>query len=360
MPSTVNVLERGLLVLEAVERAVHPMNIQELAAAVGLQRLAVFRALKTLEQRGYVGRNHEKRYFARRRRRPLLGYLGPFPENSFREDLSRSLQRAAVEANFDLMVLDNQPEDAEGLLRNAATLLEAKADIVLFFQPMERLGHLLADELARAQVRFVTIERTIQGGVYFGANNFQAGRLAGTALGKHARSKWRGEFGSVVLLEGSQSGTDVQARLAGVSIGLEDQVGVIDEARVIHLRGAGQRDVSEAGMRDLLRRMPDRERMLVFAFNDLSAVGAAEAVRAAGRLDRVVIVGQNASAEGRAEMRREDTPMVASIAYFPERYGEKILGICRSWLQGEAVGPVVYTEHLVVHRGNLEVLYGGR
>src|SRR5207302_8320377 len=47
-------LDKGLTVLEAVERAPHLPTIQELARITGIQRLAVYRLLCTLEQRGYV------------------------------------------------------------------------------------------------------------------------------------------------------------------------------------------------------------------------------------------------------------------------------------------------------------------
>ena len=59
-------LDKGLTVLEAVEKAAQPPTIQELARITGIQRLAVYRLLCTLEQRGYVIRDDDKHYRAHR------------------------------------------------------------------------------------------------------------------------------------------------------------------------------------------------------------------------------------------------------------------------------------------------------
>ena len=93
--ASASVLDKGLSVLEAVERAPTPASIQEIARVTGVQRLAVSRILATLEQRGYVLREDSKRYRpATRRHRLKLGYVAPLTGNAFREDLARSLQEA--------------------------------------------------------------------------------------------------------------------------------------------------------------------------------------------------------------------------------------------------------------------------
>ena len=96
--------EKGLMVLETIERAAHPLTLQEIAAESGIQRLAVYRLASVLEQRGYVRRGQDKRYRAvKRRRRLLLGYAGPHAGNTFRVDLATSLQRAAEAHEADLI-----------------------------------------------------------------------------------------------------------------------------------------------------------------------------------------------------------------------------------------------------------------
>ncbi len=351
-------LERGLTVLETVERAVHPMNIQEIAAATGIQRLAVYRLLNTLEDRGYVRRGDDKRYrAASRRRRLLIGYCAPLAGNAFRVDLAASIQGAAADAGIDIMMLGNEPDDSSAALKNAGILVEAKADLALFFQPVERVGHMLSDRLQNAGVRFVTLERAIQGGFYFGANNYLAGKLAGHALGQFAKTKWRGGFDRVVLVEASQASSNLHARLAGALIGLRDVVGAVDESRVVLLHSDIAGETSRVVMSRYLKSLRAGTRLLVSCFNDLTAVGVAQAVREAGRAGDVAIVGHNAAREGREELRRPGSPFIASVAYFPELYGPKLMRLAESIVAGDAVPPAIYIEHRVIDRENVDLLY---
>jgi ribose transport system substrate-binding protein len=354
-------LDKGLSVLEAVEKAAQPVSIQEVARLTGIQRLAVYRLLSTLEQRGYVIRDDAKQYRpAGRRRRLLVGYAAPLTGNWFRVDLTASLRLAAERAGMELLVSDNAEEDVAAAMENTERLISAGADVVIFFQPLESLGHIMADRLFQARIPFITVERPIHGGVYYGANNYQAGKMAGVALGRFAKSTWRGRFDRVVLLETERTSTNVQARVAGVLVGLREVLGEIEDTRIVHLNGRGHLESSQDAMAGLLRRTPAGTRMLISGFNDLSAVGALGAVRAAGRENDVAIVGQNAAREGQAEIRKRGSRMVASVAYFPERYGPNLVRLAADVAAGRHVPPALYTDHLVLDRENIDRVYGRR
>jgi ribose transport system substrate-binding protein len=362
MSSQRGILDKGLTVLEAVERASAPLTIQEVAARTGFQRLAVARILQTLELRGYVRRGEDRRYSATlRRHRPRIGYFGPLRGNQFRVAVADSLRRAAAERGVDLTLLDHAEDDADAAAAHAHTLAgPPSVDVAIFFEPQEPIGHRVGSILFEAHVPFITVERPIDGGIYFGANNFQAGKLAGETLGRHAASRWAGRFDHLVLLEGPPTTTTVQARLAGVLVGLRSTLGGEDaEARVVHLEGGQHEESSREAMAVLLKGLPGRARLLVAGFNDLAARGALEAVRAAGRETHVAIVGHNAASEGRAALRRPGSPLIASIAFFPERYGARLIQLAESLIAGEPVPPAVYTDHRVLHAGNVDALYPG-
>ncbi|MGE0132850.1 MAG: substrate-binding domain-containing protein [Blastocatellales bacterium] len=351
-------LEKGLIVLETVEKAARPLSIQEVVAATGIQRLAVYRLLTTLEARGYVRRSDDKRYQGTlRRRRVVVGYAAPLTGNWFRVDLTASIREAAAQAGFDLIVLDNNEDDAEAALRNVQELVERQVDVALFFEPVEAIGHLVAERLLSAGIPFITIERPLQGGIYFGANNYQAGKLAGAALGQFTLRRWRGRFDRVVLVETAHPAAHVPARVAGVLVGLRETLGALDESAVIHLDGKLHQDTSRAAMAGLLPRIKPGSRLLVAGFNDLSAIGAMEAIRAAGRERDVAVVGQNATREAHAEIRRRNSRFIASVAYFPELYGAKLLRLVSAIVNGEQAPPAVYTDHLVLDRENIDEFY---
>jgi ribose transport system substrate-binding protein len=236
-------------------------------------------------------------------------------------------------------------------------MVAAGADVVMFFQPVESIGHIMADLLFRANIPFITVERPIQGGIYYGANNYQAGKMAGVALGRFAQRSWKSRFDGVVLVETARTSTNVQARVAGVLVGLREVLGEIEESQVVHLDGKAHLESSEAAMAELLKKIPIGKRLLISGFNDVSAVGALRAVRAARRESEVAIVGQNAAREGQMEIRRRNSRMIASVAYFPERYGPNLVRLAMEVAAGRQVSPAVYTEHLVLDRENIDRVY---
>ena len=126
------------------------------------------------------------------------------------------LPRSAIE-------VDNNEDDSQAGLRNAQILVDAKVDLAVLFEPVESIGHAMADRLYHAGIPFITIDVPLQGGVYFGANNYQAGKMAGMVLARFAAEHWRGSFDRVVLVESSSVGPNVQARLTGVLVGIRDR-----------------------------------------------------------------------------------------------------------------------------------------
>jgi ribose transport system substrate-binding protein len=88
--------------------------------------------------------------------------------------------------------------------------------------------------------------------------------------------------------------------------------------------------------------------VLVGAVNDPSALGALRAFQEAGRAESCALMGQNASPEGRAELRRPGTRLTGSVAYFPERYGASIVALALDILHRRSVPPAVFAKHQLV------------
>lgn len=352
-------LEKGLQILELLERASKPLSIQEIARATAIQRVAVFRLLCTLERGGYVQRLESKKYRSTmRRRRILIGYCAPLTGSSFRRALAASIQRAARDSNVDLLAIDNREDDSQEGLRSAQVLVDARVDLAMVFEPLQSIGVVVADRFFRAGIPFISIEVPLPGGVYFGANNYQAGKLAGEVLAGFAAEHWKGRFDRVLLVESSAVGGNVQARLTGVLVGLREKLGAVDESKVVHLDGRSHFETSREVVGTLLAGLPKGAHLLISGFNDQTALGALQAVRAAQRERDVAIVGQNACEEGREEIRNPASRFIASIAYFPERYGSRLIRLSQSILNREPVPPAVYTEHVVLDRANIDEYYG--
>jgi len=351
-------LEKGLTVLELLERSGHPLRIQEIVSETGFERGGVFRILCTLEDCGYIERLHDKRYRANfRRRRPRLGYSAPLSGTPFRRDVTSGIEKAAAAASIELIMLNSSGTNPDEDVVNAQVFIDAKVDIVIMFQPLDLVAHVLADRFVAAGLPVIAVENPIPGAIFFGGNNYRAGLMAGNALGSFARDRWNRHFDRLILLESSLTPPATRARLSGTVEGLRQILSGFPDSSIIHLDGLADREKTRAVMAKLLQTLPPENLLLVSAFNDPSAIGAVEAIRAAGRENTAAVVGQNGTAESRAEMCRPGTPLIGSVAYFPEQYGDKLVTLVRAILNREKTPLALYTEHVLLDRSNLRRYY---
>ena len=91
-------------------------------------------------------------------------------------------------------------------------------------------------------------------------------------------------------------------RLTGMLVGINLVLPTAKNCRVTHLNGDGDLGPSFEVVRKYIRGSRSR-RQVVGAINDVSAIGALRAFEEAGRADTCAVMGQNASPEGRAELR---------------------------------------------------------
>jgi ribose transport system substrate-binding protein len=68
-------------------------------------------------------------------------------------------------------------------------------------------------------------------------------------------------------------------------------------------------------------------------------------------------MGQNASHEGREQLRRLGTRMIGSVAYFPERYGAALIRLVLDILDGKDVPGSTFTDHKLVTPANVNHFY---
>jgi ribose transport system substrate-binding protein len=145
--------------------------------------------------------------------------------------------------------------------------------------------------------------------------------------------------------------------LLGQIDGLEEVVGEIDATKRIYLDSGNTSEQSQTEMLNALKDLPDQHRIAVVTINDDAAIGALSAARELGREADVVIVGQGADRIARGEIRHPDSRIIGSTAYWPERYGEKLIPLAVKILQGQAVPPAVHIDHEFINADNIDAFY---
>jgi ribose transport system substrate-binding protein len=345
--------------LRAFRSAGEILRLRDVVQRTSFRKGLAFRLLRTLHYCGFLEKVDATGYrlaaVAGRRKRYRIGYAAQGHDSSFAREVGASLHRAADREGVELLVLDNryQPKVA---LRNAERLVREGVDLVIEFQTDEDVAATIAARYHEVSLPFIAIDMPHPGGTYFGANNYQAGLLAGRFLGQWARTRWSGQVDALFLLGLGRAGSLVQSRMSGALAGFRESLRTGDACPVTMLDGDGQFGTSLERVRKHLQRTVARY-VLVAAANDASALGAARAFQEAGRAGQCAVVGQNGEPDARAELRRPSTPFVASVGYFPELYGDGLIKLSFDLLSSRQTPPAVFIRHHLVTVENVDHFY---
>ncbi len=158
---------------------------------------------------------------------------------------------------------------------------------------------------------------------FIGSDNYDGGRLAGEHIARVLKESAR-----VALLEGIPGHETADSRLRG----FRDAVAGADQVKIVASQTANaERDQGFNVTQNLLQ--AHRDLNAIFAGNDLMALGAVEAVAAAGRTGEIKIIGFDAIEEARKEIAAGR--MEASVAQNPAEMGRLAVEYAVKALHGE-------------------------
>ena len=358
-PYLVKAVMHAAQLFSAFRSSGEALPLREIAARSGLPKSMTFRLLYTLERCGMlekVGENLYRSHLRPFKQRPFrLGYAAQGTDYQFSKEISTSLQRAAAAHGIELISVDNR-YNAKIAQRNADVLVREKVDLVIEFQTDEHVAPIVAAKYREAGIPLIALEIPHPGATYYGANNYEAGLIGGRHLGRWARQQRYGDADEIIFLTLDRAGNLPRMRLTGMLVGMKEICPALEACKVTYLDGDGKLGESFEAMRRHLRGSRARG-FLIGAINDPSALGALRAMQEAGRVANCAIMGQNASPEGRAELRQPGTRLVGSVAYFPERYGADIVAVALDLLNRRAVPPAVFAIHQLVTPDKVDHIY---
>ena len=349
---------RACEVMKAFHSLGEELTLNEVMERARLPKTTTFRLLRTLIHGGLLERApagvYRNRFGPVAGKRLRIGFASQ-GGTEFSQEVARSIETVAARENIDLITVDNRYSAREAL-RNADLLIRERVDLVLEFQTYERVAPVIAAKFLEAKTPVIAIEVPHPGATYFGANNYKAGLIAGKALGRWCKEHWKGRVDRLLLIELPIAGSLVELRTTGFADGLRAEMPEIANVPVVHLNGRGDFDQVLETVRQFLRRAKAK-RTLIGTVNDISALAALRAYEEVGALDKCAVASQNAIRDARNEIRRPDSRLIGSVAYFPERYGNDVIPLAMSILQGKPVAPAMFVRHQFITRRNVDLLY---
>jgi len=252
--------------------------------------------------------------------RPVVALVVKTLNNPFFIDMQRGAEEAAKVHNVQLLVQAAEREvDVERQMQIVENLIQRRVSALLITPSGSREIVSAIVKANRAGIPVLILDTradaaamAAEGGsaaTFIGSDNYEGGRIAG----EHLIARMNGQA-RVAVLEGIPGHETGDARLRGFRDALRGHAGM----QIIVSQPANwERDLGFNVTQNLLQAHPTVNAL--FAASDLMALGALEAIAAAGRTGQIAVVGFDAITEARASIAKGT--MAASIAQSPAQMG---------------------------------------
>jgi ribose transport system substrate-binding protein len=272
----------------------------------------------------------------------LLSMKGPGAGNPFWAAVEAGAQAKAEELGVELVVLAPPVEsDIQSQIAQVEDQL-TKGINALAIAPTDPTALApIVDQAIQAGVGVVFVDTmgSNEGVTFIGTNNAEGAKLAADFICQNI------EPGSdVAILQGIITQSTGQARAEGAHNGLtECGMNIVAEQPADWDRAMGQ-----SVMENIITGNPNLK--AVFASNDNMALGAVEALRAAGMLEQVMVVGFDANPDAAASVMAGE--MTATVAQNPTNMGALGVENALKVANGETIEPNIDTGTVLVTSEN--------
>lgn len=287
-----------------------------------------------------------------------VGYANLSDHSNFCKMVRNSIVEQCAARGWDLVCVDNN-SDAQTAVKNASDLVTLGCDYVIEFNVDESVAPAIMDIFNEAGIPVIAVDIAHPGAIFFGADNTYAGTLAGETAGKWINENWNGELEYVVEITQPDAGEAVAPRVGAFPTGLSNVGITVDEANIIEIDGKNDSATQQSLFAAFLQAHPDATKIAVATIDDTAGNAVYSAAEIAGRADQVVVVSQNCTADFVEPMYacNGETNWIASIGYFPNRYGEWICPIIEKMIAGEELEENYYIDHLAIDWSNIKEYY---
>jgi ribose transport system substrate-binding protein len=252
--------------------------------------------------------------------KPRIAMVLKTLNNPFFIDMQRGAEDAARRLNVDLTVQAAEREtDVEKQMQIIENLVETGVNALAIAPSGSKEVVAAVAKANAANIPVVIVDDKVDAqaakdaGVhweaYVGSDNVEGGRIAGRYLTQLTNGN-----ANVALLEGIPGHQTGDARLKGFKEAIQSSPGI----RIVASQTANwERDQGFNVFQNMLQAHPDID--AVFACNDMMALGAVEAIRAAGKTGKIHVIGFDAIDDARKAIAAGT--MDGSVAQFPSEMG---------------------------------------
>jgi len=257
--------------------------------------------------------------------------------------------RAAELGNIDVIVLDARTDPGRQLAQ-VEDLIQQKVDVILLSPWDPDPGGSCVEAANKANIPVIVLDVGVNSGkieTFIVSDNLKGGELAGEFIAQKLGGK-----GKVAHIQ-CQLGYKIPALRGEGFTNVMKKYGI----EIVAKQPAdSQRSLGMKVMEDFIQAHPDLN--AVFCENDEMALGALEAVKAAGLQDKIIVVGFDAIPDALCSIKNGE--LAATVAQKPYEIGKMGVDAALKVLKGEKLPETIYVPVELVTPENVDQFLGGR
>jgi ribose transport system substrate-binding protein len=268
--------------------------------------------------------------------RPRVALVMKTLNNPFFIEMQKGADQAAKDLNVDLVVQAAEREtDVERQMQIVENLIQAKVGAIALTPSGSREVVPAVGKANAASIPVVIVDTRLDAAAasaagvktvtFVGSDNYKGGGLIGEYLVSSSGGKAK-----VAILEGIPGHETGDSRVRGFREAIKAAPGVT----VVASQPANwERDQGFSVFQNMMQAHADID--TVFACNDIMALGAIEAIAAAGKTGKIRVLGFDAIDDARNAIA--DGRMAATVAQFPREMGKVAVESAVKALRGETL-----------------------
>lgn len=284
-----------------------------------------------------------------------IGYINLSDQLPFVVLVRKGIEKAAKAAGAQLVECDSNL-DAQKAINCAAQLKSQGVQGIMNFQLDTKAAPRVCAAGPKVPVIAIDIHQPPCEKVFYGANNIQAGKLDGAALGAYAKKQFNCKVDGVLSINSPTAGKVILDREKGELLGLASKCPGL---KVTKVTTNATTDGTIQPFTDTLSRLPGQHKLLVVATNDDQANGAIKAAQSAGRLDDIYVGAQGGDPTSWPSLcgKTSFKHWIDDTGYFPEDYGKTLVPTLLSMIDGQSEPRNIYVAHRVITPANIKDIY---
>jgi inositol transport system substrate-binding protein len=262
--------------------------------------------------------------------------------------MADAMKKQAKSEGIDLVMVDAKG-DTSTELSQIEDLVTRKVDAIVMMPIDGKTSQTAAKMANDADIPLFILSTAFEDGSpvkfesYIGVDDTEAGRMQADYV-----NKMLPDGGKIIYIVGTYGASWTDRRKTGFMEKKNDNIDIATE-----IQANGSRDEGKRVMEDLLRRYSTKGEIVgLVAHNDEMAIGAASAIKEAGRLDEFkVIVAVDGTPPGLQAI--EDGEMTATIKQNSAEQGVKAIEVVNSFLGGDAIDKAYNLPFTLVTKENV-------